>query len=77
MTVEEVLNLCKEYNVEIYLRYDFIPDTLIIRTRKDQFEIERAISARAVHLAGFELTFRIILRDMAAELDRKAKEAKA
>lgn len=55
MTAEEVLNLCGEYNVEIYFRYDFIPDMLVIRMR----------------------TGRIVLRNMAAELDRRVKEAKA
>lgn len=77
VTAEEILSLCREYKVEIYTHYDHCSDALIIRMRKEQPGIERAIPARNIFHSGFELTLRIILRNMAAELDRKVKETKA
>lgn len=73
MTTEEILDLCEKRGVEIYTRYDFISDALIIRMEKGQRDIERAISAWDVHSAGFGLTLRIILRGMADELDKEAE----
>ena len=58
MTVKEVLDFCAEREVEIYTRYDFICDGLIVKMRK------------AAASAGFGLTIRFILRKMAAELDK-------
>lgn len=73
MTAEEILDLCQKRGVEIYTRYDFITDAFLIRMRKGNFVVARAISADMVRQsAGFGLTARIILRSMADELDKEA-----
>ena len=70
MTVKEVLDFCAEREVEIYTRYDFICDGLIVKMRKKNVETDTAISREAAASAGFGLTIRFILRKMAAELDK-------
>lgn len=75
MIMEEILNLCQKRGVEIYTRYDFITDTLIIKMRKGHFAVERTILADEItrsESAGFGLTARIILCSMADELEREA-----
>jgi len=70
MTVKEVLDFCAEREVEIYTRYDFICDGLIVKMRKKNVETDTFISREEATSAGFGLTIRFILRQMAAELDK-------
>lgn len=70
MTVKEVFDFCAEREVEICTRYDFISDSIIVKMRKKNVETDTAISREAAASAGFGLTIRFILRQMAAELDK-------
>lgn len=70
MTVKEVFDFCAEREVEICTRYDFISDSIIAKMRKKNVETDTAISREAAASAGFGLTIRFILRQMAAELDK-------
>lgn len=71
MPVEELLDFCAKREVEIYTRYDFISDSLIVKMRKKGHEIEEAISREMATSKGFGLTIRVILRGMADELDKE------
>jgi hypothetical protein len=71
MTVEELLDFCEKREVEIYTRYDFICDGLIVKMRKKGIETETIISRETATSAGFGLTIRVILRQMADKLDGK------
>lgn len=70
MTVKELLDFCAEREVDIYTRYDFIGDSLIVKMRKKNVETDTVISLEEAASAGFGLTIRFILRQMAAELDK-------
>lgn len=70
MTVEELLDFCDKREVEIYVRYDFICDSIIIRMRKKNLQTETAISRDMAGCAAFGLTVRVVLMEMANELDR-------
>ena len=70
MTAKELLDFCAEREVEIYTRYDFIGDSLIVKMRKKNIEAGTAISRGETTSAGFGLTIRFILRQMADELDK-------
>lgn len=74
MTVEELLDFCDKREVEIYCRYDFICDSLIVRMRKKNHEIKEAISREAAISKAFGLTIRVILRGMADKLDKGGGE---
>lgn len=76
MTVEELLDFCDKREVEIYTRYDFICDSLIVKMRKKNLETQTAISRESAGSKGFGLTIRVILRQMANELDRAAGDGK-
>ena len=68
--IKELLDFCAEREVEIYTRYDFICDGLIVKMRKKNVETDTVISREEATSAGFGLTIRFILRQMAAELDK-------
>ena len=70
MTAKELLDFCAEREVEICTRYDFIGDSLIVKMRKKNVETDTVISLEEAASAGFGLTIRFILRQMAAELDK-------
>lgn len=72
MTVEELLDFCTKREVEIYCRYDFICDGLIVKMRKKSIETQTVISREVAASKGFGLTIRVILRGMADELDKEA-----
>lgn len=72
MPIEELLDFCAEREVEIYTRYDFISDSLIVKMRKKGLETEEIIPRKEAASKGFGLTIRVILRVMA---DRLGKEA--
>lgn len=72
MTVEELLDFCDKWEVEIYTSYDFICDSLIIKMRKKNIETQTTISREAAGSAGFGLTIMVILRGMADKLDKEA-----
>ena len=44
MTAKELLDFCAEREVEIYTRYDFIGDSLIVKMRKKDVETDTVIS---------------------------------
>lgn len=73
MTAKELLDFCAEREVEIYTRYDFIGDSLIVKMRKKDVETDTVISREEAASAGFGLTIRFILRQMATELDKGAQ----
>lgn len=76
------MNFCKKHGVEFFVRYDLATDSFIIRVKKRKygskderwFENEVSISGSNVIDRGFGLTFRIILRNMADELDKLCEE---
>ena len=70
MSVEELLDFCDKREVEIHTHYDFICDSLIVKMRKKNVETDTVISREEATSAGFGLTIRFILRQMAAELDK-------
>lgn len=67
--IKELLDFCAERGVEIRTRYDFIGDSLIVKMRKKNIETDTVISREEATSAGFGLSIRVILRQMAAELD--------
>lgn len=73
MKIEELLNFCKERGVEVFTSFDKYTNNLIIRMRKDatQRGIDVAVHPIAAASAGFGLTLRVILRNMADELDKE------
>lgn len=71
--IRELLDFCAEREVEIYTRYDFIGDSLIVKMRKKDVETDTVISREEAASAGFGLTIRFILRQMATELDKGAQ----
>lgn len=71
--IKELLDFCAEREVEIYTRYDFICDGLIVKMRKKDIETDTVISREGAASAGFWLTIRFILRQMAAELNKGAQ----
>lgn len=71
--IKELLDFCAEREVEIYTRYDFICDGLIVKMRKKDIETDTVISREEAASAGFWLTIRFILRQMAAELNKGAQ----
>lgn len=71
MTVKEILDFCKKREVEIYTRYDFICDSLIVKMRKKGSETTTVIPWWEAASAGFGLTIRVILRQMADKLDKE------
>lgn len=68
--IKELLDFCAERGVEIYTRYDFIGDSLIVKMRKKNIETDTVISREEAASAGFGLTIMVILRQMAAEPDK-------
>lgn len=74
MSVEELLDFCDKREVEIHAHYDFICDSLIVKMRKKGRQTETVISREVAASAGFGLTIRIILRNMANELDTGVQE---
>lgn len=74
MSVEELLDFCDKREVEIHTHYDFICDSLIVKMRKKGRQTETVISREVAASAGFGLTIRIILRNMANELDTGVQE---
>lgn len=74
MTAEELLDFCDKRDVEIYTRYDFICDGLIVRMKKKDFATETVFSREMVGCAGFGLTIRVVLREMADKLDREISQ---
>jgi len=73
MTAKELLDFCAEREVEICTRYDFISDSIIVKMRKKDIETDTVISREEAASAGFWLTIRFILRQMAAELNKGAQ----
>lgn len=73
MKIEELLNFCKERGVEVFSRYDHITESLIIGMRKDRTQrgIELPIHGLVAASAGYGLPLRVILRNMADELDKE------
>lgn len=76
MTAKELLDFCAKREVEIYTHYDFICDGLIVKMLKKNIETQTVISREAATFKGFGLTIRIILRQMADELDRAVVDGK-
>ncbi len=74
MTVEELLDFCAKREVEIYASYNFISDSMIYKMRKKNLQLETSISREAAHSAGFGLTVRMVLRDMADKLDKEGAQ---
>lgn len=79
MDVQSILRFCKERSVEIYTRYDWVSDCLVIKMRRKQNIIEKRISIFEIDRfevgnSAFGLTAGIILRSMADELDKTEKE---
>lgn len=72
--VKELLDFCDKREVEIYTRYDFIFDGLIVKMRKKNLETQTVISREAAGSKGFGLTIRVILREMADKLDKGGGE---
>lgn len=72
MPINELLDFCAKREVEIYCRYDFVCDSLIVKMRKKGLETKTVISRETAASAGFGLTIRFILRGMADELDKEA-----
>lgn len=73
MTTEEALQFCRERDVVIISRYDFITDTYIIRMWKGQRATETRITAQALFEAH-PFPYRSILTQMADELDAMPPE---
>lgn len=73
MTIEELLDFCAKREVEIYTRYDFFCDSIIIQMRKKNLKTEAAISRDMAASARFNLTVRRVLREMADKLDKEAQ----
>lgn len=74
ISTEELLDFCAKREVEIYTRYDFICDSLIVKMRKKNLETQTAISRESAGSKGFGLTIRVILRGMADKLDKGGGE---
>lgn len=72
--VNELLDFCAKREVEIYTRYDFICDSLIVKMRKKNLETQTAKSREDAGSKGFGLTIRVILRGMANKLDKEGGE---
>lgn len=73
MDEKSILQFCKERNVEISTRYDSYMDCFIIRIRRKQNIIERAIGYLEFANMAFNLRIKSLIRDMADELDRAEK----
>lgn len=77
MKIEELLDFCEKRGVEVFARYDHIEGRYIIRMRKEVPEHERVVETgfgitRDVAASrGFDLTLKVILRDMANKLDKE------
>lgn len=69
MNIDEVLELCKQRNVEIYEKYDFYSNKFTVRVRRDNYCVERAFPYEDYCKAGFGLIIRISLTDMINEID--------
>jgi len=71
MAVEELLDFCAKREVGIYAGYDPASHSIIFRMWKENLQLETSISREAAGSAGFGLTVRIVLRDMADKLDKE------
>lgn len=75
MTAKELLDFCKEHDVELRTRHKFISDAYVLQMRKENRVIERTISRYEVlQTPGFETLFeKRLLKDMVNELDNLIK----
>lgn len=75
MTAKELLDFCKEHDVELRTRHEFISDAYVLQMRKENRVIERTISRYEVlQTPGFETLFeKRLLKDMVNELDNLIK----
>lgn len=71
MPLKEFIDFCIQHEVSIYSTYDFIEDSLIIAMRKKDRKSKISVSRDMACSAGFGLTLRVLLRNMANELDKE------
>ena len=76
MTTEEILEFCKKHGVEIYFRFDEITDALVLKMRKGNMQTVKAISAESIMHVAFDLSGRVLLREMAKELEEAEKNGR-
>ena len=71
MQIKEVIDFCIQREVSLYTTYDFITDSIIIVMRKNGHKAKISVSRDMALSAGFGLTLRIFLRNMADKLDKE------
>ena len=75
MTVEELLNFCKNREISVMTAYNKERDTLVVMmfkdTAKGTFRTYREFTFQEAASAGFWLPLRVAMREMADELDKE------